>query len=145
MSILKNEPSELARRHAQNRSGGIKALAQLGNDLLGDRAIARRGDDPRPMREMVDNTPQAPAGQNEIGIEKNLPMFGHRRTKIAECSMQRVGQCHSILVFRHDQIVESDETNRTNVSNARDRWMIIELGKNASLGQDHQLAWDLRG
>src|SRR5262249_46034732 len=102
MSMLKNQPSELARRHAQSRSGGIKVTAQLGNDLLGNRAIARRGDDALPAREMADNTPQAPVCQNEIGIEKNLPMFGYRRTKIAERSMQRVGQCHSVLVFRHD-------------------------------------------
>src|SRR5262245_5701727 len=94
---------------------------------------------------MADNTPQAAAGQNEIGIEKNLPMFSHLRTKVSERSMQRVGQCHSILVLRHDQIVEFDKTNRTNFSDARDRWMNIELGKKAPLGQDDQLAWDLRG
>src|SRR6266576_5203 len=105
----------------------MEVPAQLRNNLLGDRTIARRGHDPLSPREMADNGAQAAVGQNKIGIEKDLPMLGHPRTKISKCSMQCIGERHSVLVFRHDQIVESDKTNRTNFSDARDRWMIIEL------------------
>src|SRR5262249_51852488 len=94
---------------------------------------------------MADNGTQAAVGQNEVGIEKDLPMLGHRRTEIAECSMQCIGERHSVLVLRHDQIVESDKSNGTNILEARDRWMMIEFRKKTPLGQDNQLAGFLRG
>src|SRR5262249_60044761 len=118
-------------------------LAQLGSDLLRDRTIAGRGDDSLTAREMADNGAQAAVGQNKIRIEKDLPMLDHRRTKITESSMQCIGERHSVLVFRHDQIVESDKANGTKFSNAHDRWMTIDFEEKATLGQDNQLTRDL--
>src|SRR5262249_29313794 len=125
--MLQDEPGKLPVRYAQHRGRGIEVLMQLGSDLLGDRTIAGRGDDPLSAREMADNGAQAAVGQNEIGIEKDLPALGHCRTKITESSMQCIGERHSVLIFRDYQIIELDESNGTNTAGSSDRWMTIEF------------------
>jgi hypothetical protein len=70
-------------------------------------------------------------------------MLRHRRTKVAERAMQGVGQSHSVFVFGHYQVIESDKANRAKFLDAGDHWMAIELGKEASLRQDNKLARDL--
>src|SRR5215467_11822747 len=87
MPILQREPRELAWRHTQDRRGRINALAEQGSHILGDRAIAGCGDNSFSARKLTDDTAQASVRQNEIGIEKNLPMFSHLLTKIAESPM----------------------------------------------------------
>src|SRR5262249_33907394 len=122
VAMLQDEAGKLPVRYAQCRGRGIEGLAQLGSDLLRDRPIAGRGDDSLTAREMADNGAQAAVGQNKIRIEKDLPMLDHRRTKITESSMQCIGERHSVLVFRHDQIVESEESNGTDIPDTSDRW-----------------------
>src|SRR5262245_6537246 len=100
--MLKDKVGELTVRYVQGRGRFIEVLAQFGDDLLGYGTIARRCNDPLPTSEMADHRAQRSVRQNEIGIEENLPMLSHRETKIAERAMQGIGQCHSVLVFRHD-------------------------------------------
>src|SRR5262245_41303843 len=92
---------------------------------------------------MADDRAQRSVRQEEIGIEKNLPMFGYRRTKIAERAMQRVGQRHSVFVFGYDQVVEPHKANGAKFLDAGDRRMAIEPGEEAPLRHDDELARDL--
>src|ERR1700730_4045251 len=55
MTVLEDEAGELAVRYAQRGSRRIKMFAQLGNDLLRDRTVARRGNDPLPSSKMADD------------------------------------------------------------------------------------------
>src|SRR5262249_11609761 len=121
VTMPEHESRHFAGGERQGSRMKIHSLEQGRSRRLGIDAIARRGDEALAFGEASHEIAQAAVGKDEVCIEENQPGVRHRRAKVAEASVQDVGQRYSILVRRWNEVIQLDQANLAELFDLADR------------------------
>src|SRR5438093_6707063 len=136
-------------RHVARRQGERLRVAidQSAEERLGfflDGAIARRmnqsfaGEDPMP------EGAERPIGKDEVGIEEDQVMVGHRLAEVGEPAMKRERQRHTVAALGDDQIVDGEESDWAALLDAPERDRVPDFGEKGLLGRSEEHTSELQ-
>jgi hypothetical protein len=91
VTVLDRKCSQLTRRDGQSRRVWVNPPAQFWSDFRCTYTVTGGSYQVLTPSQMTKQVAQASIRQDEICVEKDLPVVRHRRTEVAETAMQCMG------------------------------------------------------
>src|SRR5947209_5121541 len=101
----------VARRQGERLRVAIDQSAEERLDLFLNGAITRRMNQPLAGEDTLPEGAQRPVSEDEVGVEEDQMMVGHRLAEVGEPAMKRERQRHTVATLGEAQIIDGEESD----------------------------------